>query len=125
MSTADLSSFLKFLQKSLENNITPASKGAKEDEPTFSVNNAPKDNDTSKTLSTAGVVSKQAVATNAANEAADSLPERGVDADRKVSYEYNILYVRNILLIFSFRFYIYRSPKKKRVKRHHHRLPLL
>nr|XP_036231369.1 serine/threonine-protein kinase 10 isoform X2 [Bactrocera oleae]XP_036231370.1 serine/threonine-protein kinase 10 isoform X2 [Bactrocera oleae]XP_036231371.1 serine/threonine-protein kinase 10 isoform X2 [Bactrocera oleae]XP_036231372.1 serine/threonine-protein kinase 10 isoform X2 [Bactrocera oleae] len=73
------------LQKSLENNITPASKGAKEDEPTFSVNNAPKDNDTSKTLSTAGVVSKQAVATNAANEAADSLPERGVDADRKIT----------------------------------------
>ncbi|XP_011204222.2 serine/threonine-protein kinase 10 isoform X1 [Bactrocera dorsalis] len=74
------------LQKTLENNITPSSKGAKEDEPIFSVNNAPKDNDTSnKTLSTAGVVSKQAVATNAANEAADSLPERGVDADRKIT----------------------------------------
>lgn len=73
------------LQKSLENNISPSSKGAKEDEQTISVNNAPKDNETSKTLSTAGMVNKQAVATNAANEAVDSLPEKGVEADRKVS----------------------------------------
>ncbi|XP_011179528.1 serine/threonine-protein kinase 10 isoform X2 [Zeugodacus cucurbitae] len=74
------------LQKSLENNsITTSSKVAKEDEqPIISVNNAPKENDTSKTPTTAGVVNKQAVV--AVNETADnSLPEKGVDADRKIT----------------------------------------
>ncbi|XP_053964757.1 serine/threonine-protein kinase 10 isoform X1 [Anastrepha ludens] len=70
------------LQKSLENNIS-SSKEAKEDEQTKSVNNAPKENDTSKPRSP-GVATKQAaVATTPAVEA-DSLPEKSIDAERKI-----------------------------------------
>ncbi|CAD7012390.1 unnamed protein product [Ceratitis capitata] len=76
------------LQKSLENNqISKSSKAtAKEDEQKISVNNTPKDNNTSnnnKPLSASAVVSKQQ--TVVANEADNSLPEKGVDAERKIT----------------------------------------
>ncbi|XP_067628233.1 serine/threonine-protein kinase 10 isoform X2 [Eurosta solidaginis] len=76
------------LQKSIENNKS-SSKATKEDEktPIYSVNNAPKDIDTtSKPLPTTGVANKKsAFATPTIGEAADALPEKGVDAERKIT----------------------------------------
>ncbi|XP_036333880.1 serine/threonine-protein kinase 10 isoform X2 [Rhagoletis pomonella] len=71
------------LQNSLENNIS-SSKGAKEDEQKISVNKAPNENDTSKPRSPDEALSKQQTVVAPSAIEADNLPEKSVDADRKI-----------------------------------------
>lgn len=104
------------LQTSLGNNIS-SSKGAKEDEQKSSVNKAPNENDTNKPRSPEALTKQQPVVAPPAVEA-DNIPEKSVDADRKVSNNYLIMNINfaSTCFLISFSTVQPQIPKKEKGK---------